>query len=290
VAILETTLAAGLLAGWAFAVEPFRLAIRRYGVPWPAPAEGRLRIGVLSDLHAAWPHVTPGRITRIVRRLLAQRPEVVLLAGDFATTDTLGVVPVPPARMAAALAPLAARVPCFAVLGNHDHDHGAGEVAEALEAAGIRVLVNEHVRIPAPFGELVLVGVDDPVTGRDDVARALAGVAPDEPVLLLAHAPDLHLRLPPQVVLLVAGHTHGGQVRLPGLPPPVTMSRLPRRQAHGFHHDRGRRLVVSAGIGTTGLPLRFARPPELVVLDLTATGRRGRPRPDAWALAADPAT
>ncbi len=285
-AIIETAVAAaGLVAGWAVAVEPRRLAVRHYHIPWPEVRPGmRLRIGVLADLHLAWPHVTPKRLARIVRRLAHHRPDLVLLAGDYACTGTLGVVPLPPARMAPVLAPLAARIPCFAVLGNHDHDWpgGAGEVVAALEQAGIRVLANDHVAIPCPWGELLLAGVDDPVSGRADLARALAGLPAERPVMLLAHSPDIHTRVPPQVRLVVAGHTHGGQVRLPGLPPPVTMSALPRHQAHGLHQEGGRRLVVSAGIGTTGLPLRLARPPELVLVELVAAEALS-PRPAAAA-------
>lgn len=274
--ILESALAVAALGGvWAFGVEPRRLMVRRFSVPWPGVPGSRLRIGVLSDLHAARPHMGEGRIRRIVARLLAEDPDLVLLPGDFVATGTVGVAPLPPERIARALAPLARGRPVFAVLGNHDWDLGGEAVAAALEEVEIRVLRNEHLRLPTPFGELVLAGVDDPVTRRDDLARALAGTEPDEPVLLLAHAPDIHTAAPEQVRLLIAGHTHGGQVRLPGLPPPVTLSRLPRRQAHGLHHDRGRHLLVTAGVGTTGLPLRFARPPELVVLDLVGDGTRG---------------
>lgn len=270
--ILESALAVAALGGiWAFGVEPRALAVRRFAVPWPGGA-GRLRLGILSDLHAALPHMGEGRIRRICARLLAEDPDVVLLPGDFVATGTVGVVALPPARIARALAPLAADRPAFAVLGNHDHDHGGRRVAAALEEVGIRVLRNEHVRLPAPFGELVLAGVDDPVTCRDDLARALWGTGEDEPVLLLAHTPDIHLRVPERVRLVVAGHTHGGQVRLPGLPPPVTMSRLPRRHAYGLHRMGGRHLLVTAGVGTTGLPVRFARPPEIVVLDLMGDG------------------
>lgn len=271
--ILESALAAAALGGvYALGVEPRRLVVRRFSVPWPGAEGSRLRIGILSDLHAALPHMGEGRIRRIVARLLAEDPDLVLLPGDFAATGTVGVVPLAPASIARALSRLADDRPAFAVLGNHDWDLGGEPVAAALEDVGIRVLRNENVRVPGPFGELVLAGVDDPVTRRDDLARALAGTEPEEPVLLLAHTPDIHTRTPARVRLLVAGHTHGGQVRLPGLPPPVTMSRLPRRQAHGLHHDRGRHLLVTAGVGTTGLPLRFARPPELVVLDLVGEG------------------
>ncbi len=266
--------AAGALAfglgAYSLAVEPRRLALHRHRIPWtpwPFPGE-RLRIAVLSDIHAAWPHMTPRRISRIVDRLLALAPDLVLLPGDFACTETLGVRPVAIEAAAAALRPLAREGRAFAVLGNHDWDYGGERVAAALEAVGIRVLRNELASVFLGGRPLWLAGVDDPVTERHDLEAALAELPDEESAILLSHMPDVHREVPPAVRLVVAGHTHGGQVCLPGFGPLVTLSRLPRRQAHGLHEIGGRRLFVTAGVGTTGLPIRFARPPEIGLLDL----------------------
>ncbi len=255
--------------GYGAVVEPRRLRTVRHPVPWPRWwfSGRRLRIAVLSDLHAAWPHMGPRRIRRIVARLLAEKPDVVLMPGDFACTDTWGVVPVPIERAARELAPLAS-VPCFAVLGNHDWDYGGERVARALEAVGIRVLMNELEPAWLRDGPLWIAGVDDPVTERHDLDAALAGLPERTPALLLSHSPDPVHRLPPEVALMVSGHTHGGQVCLPGYGPLITLSALPRRMAYGLHRVEERHLFVTAGAGTTGIPVRFARPPEIAVLDL----------------------
>ncbi len=268
--ILETALAAVGAGVYAGLVEPRRLVVRRHRVPWPAWRSERrpLRLVLFSDLHASWPHMTARRIGALVRRVLAERPALVLIAGDFMCTDTVGTIPLTPETVARALRPLARQVPTFAVLGNHDWDFDGARVVRALEDAGVTVLVNSHRGLRFGGAELRLAGVDDPVTRRADLARALEGVVPEEPVVLLSHSPDLHRRAPHPVRLLLAGHTHGGQIRLPGIGALVTMSRLPRRFARGLHRDRGRHLLVTAGVGTTGIPLRFACPPELVVLEL----------------------
>ncbi len=263
------------LGAYSLGVEPRRLLVHRHRIAWADwrfPGE-RLRIAVLSDIHAAWPHMTPGRIARIVDRLLALTPDLVLLPGDFACTETLGVRPLAIETVAAALRPLAREGRAFAVLGNHDWDYGGERVVAALESVGIRVLMNETEPVFLGGRALWLAGVDDPVTGRHDLDGALAELPADEPAILLSHMPDVHREAPPPVRLVVAGHTHGGQVCLPGFGALMTQSRLPRRQAYGLHELPGRSLFVTAGVGTTGLPMRFARPPEIGLLDLVpATG------------------
>ncbi len=258
------------LGAYSLGVEPRRLFVHRHRIGWADwrfPGE-RLRIAVLSDIHAAWPHMTPERIARIVDRLLALSPDLVLLPGDFACTETFGVRPVAIEAAAGALRPLAREGRAFAVLGNHDWDYGGQRVIAALRAVGIRVLVNEIEPVFLGGNPLWLAGVDDPVTGRHDLEGALAELPEDQPAILLSHMPDVHREAPPAVRLVVAGHTHGGQVCLPGFGALMTQSRLPRRQAYGLHEIAGRRLFVTAGVGTTGLPIRFARPPEIGLLDL----------------------
>jgi predicted MPP superfamily phosphohydrolase len=248
--MIEIAMAAGVvgLGAYAALVEPRRLVRRELSVPSPLlPAGWRpLRAVVVSDLHAGWPHVTAARLGRLATAMLAERPDVILLPGDFVCEGALGTRPLAIEAVAEALAALPASVPTFAVLGNHDR-------AEAL---------------PRPGGARWIAGVDCARTGRPDLARALAGIPTDAPVILMSHIPDLVRRVPDWVALTVAGHTHGGQVCIPGLGPVVTMSRLPRRMARGLHRLGDRHLFVSTGIGTSGLPLRLAAVPELAVLTL----------------------
>jgi uncharacterized protein len=241
--------------------------LRRLTVPLPGWRGSPLRVGILSDVHAALPLMPPARVAGIARRLLAERPDLVLLPGDFVTTKTRLVRRVPVGPVAAALAALPTAAPTLAVLGNHDHHAGA---AAALEGVGIAVLRNTARRLELPGGPLWVAGLDDMFTRRDDLGQTLAAVDRTAPVIMLSHVPDVFPRLPPWVPLTVAGHTHGGQVRLPGWGPIVTMSRLPRAMAYGLHERDGRRLYVSGGVGTTGWPVRFCRPPEIAILRLEA--------------------
>lgn len=264
--------AAGAVAIYAGAIEPSLLRLREHRVVsrwWPEGC-APLRIGVLSDLHAAWPLVTVARTARIVDRLLAARPDVVLLPGDFVSTHTRFVRPLPIEPVAAVLGRLARAAPTFAVLGNHDWYYGGERVAAALAESGIRVLRNEAWRLELGGGHVWIAGLDDGWTRRADVGRTLRAVDGSAPLVLLSHVPDPFLYLPPEVALTVAGHTHGGQVCLPGFGPLRTVSSLPRRLAHGLSEVGGRHLYVSGGVGTTALPIRFARPPEIALLTLAA--------------------
>jgi predicted MPP superfamily phosphohydrolase len=266
--------AAGALGAYAAAVEPRLLRLREPRVAsrwWPAERPA-LRIGVLSDLHAAWPLVTTARIERIVARLLAARPDLVLLPGDFVSTHTRFVREIPIEPVAHALRRLVPAVPTLAVLGNHDWYHGGERVARALACHGIRVLRNEATRVELAAGAVWVAGLDDAWTGRDDASRALRAVDRSAPLIVLSHVPDPFASLPPEAALTVAGHTHGGQVCLPGYGPLRTQTRLPRRLAYGLTKADGRHLYVSGGVGTTALPIRFARPPEIALLTLGGRG------------------
>lgn len=268
-----TLVTAGSAALYASAVEPSLLRLRRPQVRsrhWPVE-RAPLRIGVLSDLHAARPLMGLRRIERIVARLLAARPDLVLLAGDFASTHTRLVRPLPIEPVAARLGRLAGAVPTLAVLGNHDWYYGGERVAAALAAHGIRVLRNEAARVSLPDGAVRVAGLDDGWTGRADLGRALDAAAGEEPLLLLCHVPDAFAAVPSEVALTIAGHTHGGQVCLPGFGPVRTVSALPRHQVYGLSEVDGRHLYVSGGVGTTALPIRFARPPEIALLTLGGT-------------------
>lgn len=264
---------AGLAAAagtWGVAIEPRLLRIRRHRIAsrrWPSGWPS-LRIAVLSDIHAAWPHTGAARIGRIVERILAERPDLVLLPGDFVSTRARFQRPIPPAAIAEALAPLA-RHPVVATLGNHDREHGGREIAAALRSVGIVVLYDAWAPMPWGDGTVQLVGIPYLGDGRFDTRKGLAGLDPAVPTIVTSHTPDTFPHLSRDVLLTVAGHTHGGQVKLPGLPPPVTFSRLPRHMAKGLHRDGERFLYVSAGVGMSGPPVRFGVPPEIAVLTVT---------------------
>ena len=141
---------------------------------------------------------------------------------------------------------------------------------DSLGAAAFTVLQNQSRLVTLGDGrDFHIVGLGDVESGHLDARTAFAGVPAGAAVIVLSHGPDPFPELPAGVALMLAGHTHGGQVRLPGLGAVVTMSRLPRAMAYGLHERAGTFLYVTAGIGTTTLPIRLACPPEIVLVTLS---------------------
>ena len=263
-------LAGAAVAAYAGLVEPRRLVVRRHALAlprWPAALEG-LRVGVVSDLHGGAPHAGAETIGRWVDRMNAERPDVVLLAGDFADAHFLFGGRLAPERIAERLGALEAPLGAHAVLGNHDWKRFGLRMWTALAQAGITVLENDSVALDAPGGRFHVAGLADMRHRRPSIPAALAGVAADEPALMLAHDPDLFPLVPERVALTVAGHTHAGQIAIPYVRRPFIPSRYGERYARGHIVEAGRHLVVSAGLGTSGIPVRLLAPPELLLLEL----------------------
>jgi uncharacterized protein len=253
-----------------------RVRERALALPrWPAELDG-LRVALISDLHAGAPHVDERRIERLVAAVGPHAPDLIVLLGDFIDPNVRGGSPVAPEAVAERLGGLRAPLGVLAVLGNHDWRNGGERVAAALRAAGIRVLENEV----ADLGRLHVAGVADARTRDADVAGTLRAVPDGAPVLLLSHDPDLFPHVPDRVALTVSGHTHGGQVAIPFVRRPVIPSRFGERYARGHIVEDGRHLYVTAGVGTSGWPVRLLAPPEVVILALRPEGAPP-PGPDA---------
>ena len=263
---------AGPLAVWAFLVEPGRLVVteRALATPlWPASHEP-LRIALIGDLHVGAPHVGLEKLEQVVARVNGLEPDLVLLAGDFMVQRILFGKAVPPEAIAERLQALRARFGVVAVLGNHDWVHDGHHVSAALTEVGITVLENQAHRLELAGGGLWIAGIADDTTREPDVAGTLAQVPDSEPVIVLAHDPATFLDVPHGPVAVLAGHTHGGQVSFPVLGALYLPSRAPRRYAYGHIVEEGRNLFVTAGIGTSLLPVRFNMPPEVKLLTVSA--------------------
>jgi predicted MPP superfamily phosphohydrolase len=233
-----------------------------------APAFDGLRILFLSDLHAG-PLVSPAALHEALRRVQSVEPDVILLGGDLITTRTEEFE-----SHRRAFESLRAPLGVYAVLGNHDHYSCQPERVRALaEDAGIVVLHNRSVRLRRRGACLDLAGVDDMLMGRPDLPRALERV--EAPVILLSHNPDLFFdAVRHNVALMLAGHTHGGQIRVPGFPVLVRQSRY--RLDQGRYHVGESELIVSRGLGAVGLPWRAQCPPEAVLIRLRGRASPGR--------------
>jgi uncharacterized protein len=256
-----------LLTGWAYWTAIADPVVREaeLGLPgWPIGA-APVRAVLISDLHVAGPDMPPGRLARIVAQINALRPDLVLIAGDFISDKRVSTRHYSQAEAAAPLAGLRARLGTIAVLGNHDHWRDAAGARAALAAAHVRVLDNDA----AQLGPLSVGGIDDAFTRHEDLGRTLAAMrALPGARILLSHSPDPFPSLPPDVGLMLAGHTHCGQVRLPLLGAVKTMSAYGQRYACGLIRERGRILIVTAGLGTSGLPLRLGAAPDLWLIRL----------------------
>jgi len=275
-------------AGYATVVEPWlRLRVAEYRiVPAGWPAGLRLTVAALADLHMGEPQMSLARVEEIVGATNALRPDLVLLLGDYAISRRLVTRHVAPAEGARVLAGLRAPLGVHAVLGNHDwwedpeamrDRRGPPAWGRALMGAGLPVLENAAVRLRKDGQALWLLGLGDHWAfrrsapgrprGRDDLPAALAAVTDDAPVLLAVHVPDVFATVPARVALTFAGHTHGGQVNILGWSPMVP-SIYGNRYRYGHVVEDGRHLVVSGGLGTTALPVRFGVPPEITLVHL----------------------
>jgi predicted MPP superfamily phosphohydrolase len=229
-----------------------------------------LRIAVASDLHIGSPHVPLGRLPAIVDAVNATGADLILLGGDYLVARVLGGRFVPAETVVRGLTALKAPLGVYAVLGNHDRRRGRAAASLAAFAGGHpQLLENRAVRIARDGAGFWLIGLGDWKHGSPDVSGTLAQVSDEGPVIALTHNPDLFPQLPQRVALTVCGHTHIGQVRLPLIGAPYTASRHGQRYARGLIREGGKQLFVSAGIGTSWLPLRFRAPPEIVVLRIT---------------------
>jgi predicted MPP superfamily phosphohydrolase len=246
-------------ASWDFALEHVELR-----VPGLHPAHDGLRVGQLSDLHIG-ANTPDGRVIAAVEALNAARPDLVVLTGDYVTRkgDPLERVP-------ELLAPL--QGPVIAVLGNHDHWTDAPTIRRDLLRSGFGVLENQRTAIVMRGAPLHVIGIDDAVSGNDDVASALAGLPARGTRLVLAHAPTTADHLPPDAGLVcLSGHTHGGQIWLGGVTDDL-FARIGQPYVRGHYQVGGNALYVSRGLGYgRGSPLlRVGSDPEVTLFTLRA--------------------
>ena len=224
-----------------------------------------VRLVLVSDIHVAGPDMPPRRVTRVVEQINGLRPDVVLIAGDLVSDKRTATRGYSAAEAIAPLAGLKARLRVVAVLGNHDHWRAAAAIAHELRRANVQVLTNQAARV----GPLTIGGVDDAFTGHHDVERTVHLMrSSPRPRILLTHSPDVFPDVPADVVLTLAGHTHCGQIRLPLIGAVSTMSDYGERYACGRVDEDGRTLIVSAGVGTSVLPLRLGAVPDIWVVEL----------------------
>ncbi|GHA91492.1 phosphohydrolase [Algimonas arctica] len=253
--------ALGLLvyAGW---IEPRQLHIRDVEIGEGART---VRIALMTDLHIGGLHVPPDRVATIVEQINAEAPDIILLPGDFINGHTPREVmnAEQKKRLADGLSHFSGfSAPAIATTGNHDGWHNRRVVTRMLEDAGVSVIDNAATL----YDNICIVGVADFYTDKP-TAAGFELCVDNAPMIALMHSPDTRSLLPPEAVLAVAGHTHGGQVNLPLIGRRVTSTVCGQPCAYGLIQTEPP-LFVSAGVGTSILPIRFRSPPEIVMITL----------------------
>lgn len=269
--------------GYSVLVEPSWVEICRVRVPirrLPRSFVG-LSVVQLSDLHRS-AVVSAAYLEHCVELANALQPDLMVFTGDYLTHALAGSLKgqmVYDARdkalellrdVAKIIGRARAKLGVFAVLGNHDHWYDANAVTSALQAAGVTVLRNAHAEVRVGGESLPIVGLGDDWTEGADCQRAFAGVDASF-TLTLMHNPDLFERWPQSGAhLILAGHTHGGQLKLPVIGAPVVPSRYGQRYARGLFRRGDAVMYVNRGVGALFPPMRFNCRPEISFFQLTA--------------------
>ena len=253
---------------WGFLIEPTILKTRHHTIEIKKIQNDNIRIVFLSDIHFAGEHVNKKRVESIVQKINNLQPDLILFGGDFID----GHQPrISVSRRFhedvdlsfAALKGLSASMGVYSVMGNHDVWYDAAYVKEKLIGSDIVVLDNSHIKLDR---NLCLVGYADDMT-QIPSETASKGCTNDELIISIMHSPD-SLEVLDRSNLVLAGHTHGGQINLPFIGRRITSTRSGISYAYGLKIYKGIPVYITSGIGTSILPARFRSAPEIVILDL----------------------
>jgi predicted MPP superfamily phosphohydrolase len=258
--------AAGVVGyGYSTQIEPGWLTVEQVQIPLKKlkPGLEGFKIVQLSDIHLH-PYTQREFVQKAVARANALQPDLVVLTGDYVLEGADSIF-----ELAPVLASLNPKYGIFTILGNHDLWTNAEVVLTGLRQAGLPVLVNDGVALGVGSDLLYLAGLDDGWSGQLDLTAALAKLPQDAPVILLAHEPDLadNFALDGRISLQLSGHSHGGQVRLPGIGAPI-LPYLGQKYDQGLYRVRDMWVYTTRGIGLGPVPTRFNCPPEITEITL----------------------
>jgi uncharacterized protein len=257
--------AVSAMSAYARLIEPYQYLISETDIyirNLPKAFEG-FRITQLTDIHHSR-ILGIEEVRRVVKIAQQTKPDLFVLTGDYTTSYRRYIEP-----CAEALSILSAPEGVWAVLGNHDHYTDPELTTRALERQHITVLNNAHTSLQRGSDAIQLSGIDDWSWNATDWQRALSGLNANTPTILLSHQPSvLDLEQTQTVALILSGHTHGGQLKLPVIGAPARFATQDLKYARGLFRSGDTQLYVSAGTGVIGLPLRFGVRPEIAVLRL----------------------
>lgn len=261
------------LAAYAYFIEPSRLVINERTIRvsnWSGELDG-FKVAAVSDIHGGSNDVSEERLRFLTERVNAQNPDIIVLLGDFVSQigrkgDELKM---PIETIAENIKGMRARYGVYAVIGNHDWWFDERRCRAALESVGIKVLENEAFSFEANNQIVTILGIEDFWKRRAvPVEGVMRNIQPQRNIIAVTHNPDSFDKLPETVSLMVAGHTHGGQVLIPLYGAPLAVAQ--RKYFTALYTENNRTLFTTSGFGTTGPPFRFLVPPEIAVLTLNA--------------------
>ena len=255
---------------WATLIEPNRLVLHQETIRidnWPNDLRG-LKIAVIGDIHAGSPFIDEKKLRTIVALTNAQNPDLVVLLGDLMSPNTWHSHIVEPEVTAGILKDLRAPLGIYSILGNHDWWYGGERVRHALEANGIHVLEEEAAEVKWRNSSFWLVGFADLWTRPQHIQETIRKTPDASRTIALSHNPDMFIHTQRTMPLMLAAHTHGGQVKLPLFGTPIVPSYFGPRYTAGHVVEQGHHLFVTTGVGTSLLPIRFRVPPEIVILTI----------------------
>lgn len=261
-----------LLVTYAHQIEPRRLVVHQEELEIPnwSASLNKFKIVAISDIHGGSHFVTEDKLRTLVATANEQNPDLIVLLGDFVSqTGRRGSdLKMPSETIARNLKGFQAKYGVYAVIGNHDWWYDERKITVELEEAGIKVLDNEIERIPVGDETINLWGIEDYWKHRRVPAEPLEGLPARENILAVTHNPDSLLKAPADIALMLAGHSHGGQVKIPfyGAIPFVN----DRRFMAGHAEVDGKNVFVTTGVGCSGPQLRFGIPPEIAVISVVA--------------------